>query len=449
MRIALVQCSAGADGLENLRRGLESLEGAAREGAELVCFPELAFTRFLPQEPATGDVRSLAEPVPGPTTEAFARKARELGVVVIINLFERAGDRCYDTSPVIDADGRLLGRTRMVHVIDTDRFHERGYYAPGDTGAPVYDTRAGRIGVAICYDRHYPEYMRALALGGADLVVIPQAGAVDEWPDGLFEAEVRTSAFQNGYFAALCNRVGKEERLAFAGKSFVCGQDGSMIARAGEGDEILFADVDLSAADRSHARRLFLRDRRPELYPGFVAPGGLRKLTDYLVGLGLEKIGHTKKNYLAHLVAVYKGLQRWGCGGDVCRGGMFHSIYGTEMFQGFTLSLDRRGEVRGLIGHRAERLGWANCAMDRPSFDRAVGQKQGPYRFRNRLDDGTIEMDEQDFRDLCLIHLSDWLEQVPRSGKWDLRREAYRRLASRLGGVPEEEWSRVYSEAPS
>ena len=97
----------------------------------------------------------------------------------------------------------------MVHITDYACFHEQGYYTPGDTGAPVYPTRAGRIGVAICYDRHYPEYMRALAVAGADLVVVPQAGAVGEWPDGLYEAEMRVAAFQNGYHVALCNRVGR------------------------------------------------------------------------------------------------------------------------------------------------------------------------------------------------------------------------------------------------
>ena len=136
---------------------------------------------------------------------------------------------------MIDADGTLLGVTRMIHITDYDGFHEQGYYAPGDTGAPVYDTRVGRVGVAICYDRHYPEYMRALAVGGAELVVVPQAGTVGEWPEGLYEAELRVAAFQNGYFTALCNRVGAEERLTFGGESFVCAPDGRVLARAGGG----------------------------------------------------------------------------------------------------------------------------------------------------------------------------------------------------------------------
>jgi N-carbamoylputrescine amidase len=114
--------------------------------------------------------------------------------------------------------------------------------------------------------------MRALALAGAEVVVVPQAGAVGEWPEGLYEGEMRVAAFQNGYFVALCNRVGAEERLTFAGESFVCAPDGTVIARAGQGsDEILHADLDVAATSRSHARRLFLRDRRPELYAGWLS----------------------------------------------------------------------------------------------------------------------------------------------------------------------------------
>lgn len=267
MRIALVQQKAGPDKKENVERGLAALERAAGHGARLIAFAELAFEQFHPQLPAGPDVMRLAEPVPGPITEAFAAKSRALGVVVVLNLYERDGASCFDCSPVIDADGTLLGKTRMVHITEYEGFHEQGYYAPGDTGVPVYDTRAGRIGVAICYDRHYPEYMRALALGGAELVVVPQAGALDEWPEGLYEAEMRVAAFQNGYHVALCNRVGKEERLEFAGESFVCAPDGRVVARAGTGtQEILLADLDPDAVRRSHARRLFLRDRRPQLY---------------------------------------------------------------------------------------------------------------------------------------------------------------------------------------
>jgi len=266
-KIALVQQHATASKSENVDRGLRAFEKAARAGAKVVAFAELAFEPFYPQVPANARSIEQAEPVPGPITEAFSVLARDLGVVCILNLFERDGNSTFDCSPVIDADGTLLGRTRMIHITEYACFHEQGYYTPGDTGAPVYRTKAGAIGVAICYDRHYPEYMRALALGGADLVVVPQAGSVGEWPEGLYEGEMRVAAFHNGYHVALCNRVGKEEKLTFAGESFVCAPDGNVIARAGLGtDEILYADLDFRKNDESHARTLFLRDRRPELY---------------------------------------------------------------------------------------------------------------------------------------------------------------------------------------
>ena len=118
--------------------------------------------------------------------------------------------------------------------------------------------------------------MRSLALKGADVVFIPQAGAIDEWPPGVFEAEMQIAAFQNGYFTALCNRVGAEECLEFAGESFVCGPDGRVLARAPQGeDHILYADIELADVEESHARRLFLRDRRPELYADWLARGSL------------------------------------------------------------------------------------------------------------------------------------------------------------------------------
>jgi N-carbamoylputrescine amidase len=267
MRIALVQQHATPDKAANVARGIAALERAARGGANVVCFAELAFERFHPQRPSAGDHLSLAEPVPGPITEQFSRKARELAVVVILNLYERAGELAYDASPVIDADGTLLGTTRMIHITDYPCFHEQGYYTPGDTGAPVYRTRAGAIGVAICYDRHFPEYMRALALAGAELVVVPQAGVAGEWPEGLYEGEMQVAAFQNGYFVALCNRVGQEDCLTFAGESFVCAPDGRVIARApAMQDAILSTDLSLDDVGASHARRLFLEHRRPELY---------------------------------------------------------------------------------------------------------------------------------------------------------------------------------------
>jgi predicted amidohydrolase len=271
VRIALIQQHASENKNDNIARGLKALDEAAAHGAAVIVFAELAFERFYPQRPAGDDPLSLAQPVPGPLTEAFAERASRHGVVVVLNLYERDGRHAYDCSPVIDANGRLLGRTRMIHITEYACFHEQGYYTPGDTGAPVYETKAGRIGVAICYDRHYPEYMRALAVAGADLVVIPQAGAVGEWPEGLYEAELQVAAFQNGYYTALCNRVGEEDCLTFSGESFVCAPDGRVIARApAMQDAILYADIDLASTAASHARRLFMRDRRPNLYAAWI-----------------------------------------------------------------------------------------------------------------------------------------------------------------------------------
>lgn len=267
MKIALIQQRASADLNENRKRGVAAVREAAGRGANIVCFSELGFDPFYPQERATAETLGRAETVPGPTTEMFSPVARELGVVIVLNVFERDDRQTYDSSPVIDADGSLAGKTRMVHITEYDCFHEQGYYTPGDTGAPVYRTDWGAIGVAICYDRHYPEYMRALAVGGAEIVFVPQAGVAGEWPEGLFEAEMRVASFQNGFFAALCNRVGPEQKLTFAGESFVCDPTGNVIARAGQGtEEILICDIDLGLVEKSHARRLFMRDRRPELY---------------------------------------------------------------------------------------------------------------------------------------------------------------------------------------
>lgn len=267
MKIALVQQHATGEPEENRARGKAAFLEAARAGAGLVAFAELAFSRFYPELPAVPENLLKAETVPGPTTDLFCALARETGVVAVLNLFERDGGLTYDASPVIDTDGRILGVTRMVHIMEGPGFHERGYYTPGDRESFVYATAAGRVGIAICYDRHFPEYMRGLRLLEAELVVVPQAGAVGEWTKGIFEAELQVAAFQNGYYAALVNRVGREETLEFAGESFVADPDGRILARAPRGrDAILYADCDFRKNAASHARRHFLEDRRPSVY---------------------------------------------------------------------------------------------------------------------------------------------------------------------------------------
>jgi hypothetical protein len=174
-----------------------------------------------------------------------------------------------------------------------------------------------------------------------------------------------------------------------------------------------------------------------------------RRLTDFLVGLGIDKVGHTRKTYLAHLISVHRLMEAQGCDEELCRAGMFHSIYGTERFQGFKLPLDRRPELRALIGERAERLAYLNCAMDRATLDRALEEDAEPYQIRDRLTGEQVVLSREDFDGLCAVHLFDWLEQVPRSDfGWGHRRAAYRRMAERLGGAAQETYQRVFAQEP-
>ena len=268
IKLALIQQHVAKDLDNNIERGIDSFKKAAEEGAELIAFAELAFTYFYPQLPADGKIHDLAEKIPGKTTEIFSELARKYNVITVLNLFEKKDNKTFDSSPVIDSDGSILGITRMVHIIEAPCFHESSYYVPADKdNNMVYDTSLGKIGVAICYDRHFPEYMRALALQGAELVIIPQANGVNEFQPGVYEAEIQAASFLNGYFIALCNRIGEEDTITFEGKSFVTAPDGRIIKQAEAlKDEILFVEIDLDEVNNSNARKYYLNDRRPELY---------------------------------------------------------------------------------------------------------------------------------------------------------------------------------------
>ena len=175
---------------------------------------------------------------------------------------------------------------------------------------------------------------------------------------------------------------------------------------------------------------------------------GYKKFTSFLIDLGIERVAHSGKTYLAHLVALYRLMETQGCSEELCRAGMFHSIYGTEKFQGFKLELDRRPQIRALIGERAERLAYLNCAMDRASFDAAVERATEPYTFRDRITGEEVHMTPVDFDDLCRVHLYDCLEQVPRSRHgWNYRKQGYRNLAERLGAV--ELYDQVFAQEPA
>jgi hypothetical protein len=172
-----------------------------------------------------------------------------------------------------------------------------------------------------------------------------------------------------------------------------------------------------------------------------------KRLTDFLVGLGVEEIGHTGKSYLAHLIGVYRLMEAQGCSEELCRAGMFHSIYGTQLFQGFTLPLERRPELAALIGERAERLAYLNCVMDRATLDRELDKPEGPYHITERPTGKVVDLTKEDFDDLCRVHLYDWLEQAPRSEHgWGYRRTAYRRMADRLGEPALTAYERVFAQ---
>jgi hypothetical protein len=170
-----------------------------------------------------------------------------------------------------------------------------------------------------------------------------------------------------------------------------------------------------------------------------------KRMTNFIRAVGANDVEHSQRTYLAHAIGVHNDMKRWGGDDELCRAAMFHSIYGTELFQRFTVPLDRRDDVRELIGERAEWFAYLNCAMNRAQFDRSVFQTEGPYSVRDRFTGEQVPMTEGDFNELVRMHLVDWLEQVDHSRMWDYRREAYRQMAKRLGGIAEEEYERVFA----
>ncbi|MCS7047353.1 MAG: hypothetical protein NZO58_13425 [Gemmataceae bacterium] len=175
-----------------------------------------------------------------------------------------------------------------------------------------------------------------------------------------------------------------------------------------------------------------------------------KELTKFLLDLGIEQVPHSQKTYLGHLLAVYHLMKEAGCSEEVARAGMFHSIYGTQVFQGFALPVERRGEIRQLIGDRAEKLAYLNCAMQRETFDALLDSHGDSYTIRDRITGENVTLNREDYDDLCRVHLYDWLEQVPRSRHgWGYRRQAYRQMAARLGPTAQAVYDRVFSQEPS
>lgn len=282
-RVGLVQMRMSADPDENLRRALAFAAEAAAEGAEIVCLPELYRTPYFPQ---TEDAAAfdLAEPVPGPSTSAFSRLARERGVSVLVPVFERRAAGVHHNSVVVIApDGTVAGLYRKMHVPDDPGFYEKFYFAPGDLGFPAFDLGPARIGALVCWDQWYPEAARLAVLRGAVVLFYPTAigwhprekAQHGEVQRDAWRTVQRAHAIANGVYVAAVNRVGHEiprgggDGIEFWGSSFLCDPLGVVVAEASATEEaVLIGEVRLDRIEEVRRNWPFLRDRRTDAYAG-------------------------------------------------------------------------------------------------------------------------------------------------------------------------------------
>ena len=277
--IGLIQMSCSTDPMENFSKAEARIREAAGRGAQIICLQELFRSQYFCRE-ENADLFALAEPIPGPSTEALSRLARSLNVVIIGSLFERrAAGVFHNTAVVLDADGSLVGKYRKMHIPDDPLYYEKFYFTPGDLGFPNFNTKYGRIGVLVCWDQWYPEGARLSTLGGANILFYPTAigwhpsekqefGAaqLDAW-----RTIQRAHAIANGIFVAAVNRVGFEgtpkNGLEFWGQSFVADPFGQMLAEASaDKEEILVVECDTSRIEDVRRNWPFLRDRRIDAY---------------------------------------------------------------------------------------------------------------------------------------------------------------------------------------
>ncbi|HEY8720136.1 nitrilase-related carbon-nitrogen hydrolase [Pengzhenrongella sp.] len=279
VRVALTQATWTGDQESMIRLHEGFAREAAAQGAQAISFQEL-FTG--PYFGITQDRKyfEYAESVPGPTTERFAALAKELGMVMILPVYEKEqAGFLYNTAAVVDADGSYLGKYRKHHLPHLPKFWEKFYFRPGNLGWPIFDTAIGKVGVNICYDRHFPEGWRALGLNGAEIVFNPNATAPGI-SNKLWEIEQPAAAVANGYFIVATNRVGREdneygdEAVNFYGSSYVVGPDGNYVGDVGSATEpqVLVRDIDLDQIRVVRETWQFYRDRRPDAYGPLVAP---------------------------------------------------------------------------------------------------------------------------------------------------------------------------------
>ena len=281
--IGLVQLACGRDPRGNLHHAVERVEEATRGGATIICLPELFRTQYFCQREDAAFF-DLAESVPGPTTDALGKVARQCRVVILAPVFERRAPGLYHNSvAVIDVDGRVVGLYRKMHIPDDPAYYEKFYFTPGDKGFQAFQTSAAKIGTLICWDQWYPEAARLTALQGAEILFYPTAigwHPSEKAQEGEAQREAwqtiqRGHAIANGVFVAAVNRVGHEkptdgeDGIEFWGSSFLCDPFGVVLAEASEDkEEVLLAEIDLSRIEEVRRNWPFLRDRRVDAYQG-------------------------------------------------------------------------------------------------------------------------------------------------------------------------------------
>jgi N-carbamoylputrescine amidase len=270
VRAAVIQCNANMPKDEAVDKHVELIAKAAADGAQVTCLQEIFHGPYFPAE-QDPKWYSTAEPQDGPTIARMREVAKQHNMVLIAPWYEEAQVGVYyNSAAVIDADGSLLGVYRKTHIPHVGPcFWEKFYFKPGNLGYPVFETAVGRIGLIICYDRHFPEVGREVGLKGAELVFNPSA-TVESLSKYLWELEQPAHAVANGYWIAAINRVGIEEPLSsakFYGSSYFCTPRGKIVAQASDSeDEVLVHDVDLDMNREVRNTWQFLRDRRPETY---------------------------------------------------------------------------------------------------------------------------------------------------------------------------------------
>ena len=276
IRAALLQATWTGDKQSMIDKHIEYVAQAATQGAQVMCFQELFYGPYFCQV-QDAKFYHLTEQIPGgPTTKLFQEVARRHHIVLIVPMYEEEHTGVYyNTAAVIDADGKYLGKYRKTHIPHVSGFWEKFYFRPGNLGYPVFDTAVGRVGVYICYDRHFPEGARALGLRGAELVFIPSATSRG-LSMHLWKIEQTSHAIANGYFVGTINRVGRERDLGpndYYGSSYFCDPRGQFVGDlASEKDEeLLIRDLHMDLVREVRNTWQFYRDRRPELYEDLVA----------------------------------------------------------------------------------------------------------------------------------------------------------------------------------